>query len=284
MLSGFVGCTDEANDQPERNVDFCVKSAWQNGLAGGTTRTLSVTDILADGTGGIVINTDDYPANIDVTCSNGTDFTLTKSSNLCSEHGSGFLQYTPSVNYTDKKIISENYTFDFTATIDNGDELVGTSTKADIRNTHMLVALHHTKSLLRFAFKLSERYDNIRFVKVTGINLNGKDCYVKDAVLAKDKLSYIAYAYVDPKVVTISKDNNVVCTYNIYDRDNATTDHLTREGVKANNTFKLGSLKDTRGDGVTELRAGYYYDLHVTLNPDYLYVMAEHDNKHMTVE
>lgn len=294
LLAG--ACSDDV-EQDSADVRFCVRAAWQNGLGGGTTRALSATDILSDATGDIVIGTADYPTTISAMCMKdgvqvGEEFTLTKGSSTCAEHGNDYWQYVPSVMYKDKKIVRENYKFYFTATIDPSadselaldDELIGTATKDNIRGSHMLVTLHHTKALLRFAFKVSEKYDKIRFIKVTRIKLNSVDCYVKEAVLAKDKQTYIAYAYVDPVMMTIDKENSIQCTYNIYDRDDATADHLTREGVTARNTFKFNALKDAYGNSVSSIRAGYYYDLNVTLNPDYLYVMTEHDNKHIKIE
>lgn len=284
MLLAFVCCSDETDEQPGRDVTFCVRAAWQNGFGGNKTRALSATDLLSNGTDDIVINPADYPAVINVHCSDGTDFTLTKGSNSCHEHAGNFWQYTPSTVYIDNKIIREDYSFDFTASIDNsGDELEGTATKDDINGNHMLVTLHHTKALLRFSFKVSAEYDKIRFIKVTRLTLNGNECVIVEKILSKDNSQLIAYAYVDPTLMTVSQQNTLACTYNIYDRDNAADNHLTREGVTATNSFKFSSLKDAGGNAVTELYAGYYYNLNVTLNPAYLYVMAEHDNKHMTV-
>lgn len=295
LLLMFAACSDEVEQEPQ-DVDFCVRAAWQDGLGGdlqrrGASRALTATDILLDGTEDIVIGTADYPVTIDVRCSDGTDFTLTKGSALCGDHGE-YWQYTPSEIYKDKKIERDNLTFVFTATIDDGDVLSGTANQAAIsektsaNQRHMLVELHHTKALLRFAFKVSEDYDKLRFIRVTGINLNGTPCYVKDAVLNKTNMTLIGYAYIDPAVVTTSYENTILCTYNIYDKDEATDAHLTRKGVVAKNKFTLGSLK--KADGVTPvstIEAGYYYDLKVTLDPTYLYVMAWDDNKqHITIE
>ena len=286
LLAG--ACTDDIVQEPA-DVDFCIRAAWQNGLDGSTTRALTSTEILADGTGDIVINTDDYPSTINVHCSDGSDFTLDKGAALCSDHND-YWQYTPRVIYKDKKIEHDDLTFTFSATIDDGDVLTGTAGKGDIsektssNQRHMQITLHHTKALLRFDFKVSDKYDKVRYIRVTGINLNGTDCELVDKVLTTDG-QLIGYAYIDPAVVTTSYENTIRCTYNIYDKDEATDAHLTRKGVVAQNTFKLGSLKKADGvTPVTAIEAGYYYDLKVTLNPDYLYVLSEHDNKHITIE
>lgn len=287
----FAGCAGEMEQEEPRDVDFVVRAAWQDGLGGGeATRALSATDILAVGTQDIVIGAEDYPATIDVRCSDGTDFTLDKGSAFCADHNE-YWQYAARTIYKDKKIERDNLTFAFNATIDDGDELEGEADKDAISDKnssgqrHMLVTLHHTKALLRFAFKVDPRYDKVRYIRVTGINLNGDDCYVQDAVLNKDNMTLIGYAYIDPAVVTTSYENTIRCTYNIYDKDyddndDDNDDHLTRKGVVAQNKFKLGTLKDSK---VSKIQAGYYYDLKVTLNPDYLYVLSEHDNKHITI-
>ena len=303
LLSG--ACTDDIVQEPA-DVDFCIRAAWQNGLDGSTTRALSATDLLASGTGDIAISTADYPDAIDVHCSDGTNFTLSKGTALCTDHNE-YWQYTPSIIYKDKKIEHDNLSFTFSATIDDGDVLTGTADKTCIspktttNQRHMQVTLHHTKALLRFAFQVAESYDKIRYIKVTGIKLNDADCYVKDVVLnARGQL--IAYAYIDPTVVTTTYENTIQCTYDIYDKDadidllkksweDLTADqktevdsHRTRENVIAENTFKLDKLKDASDNLITQLMAGYYYDLNITLNPDYLYVLSDHDNKHLIIE
>lgn len=70
-----------------------------------------------------------------------------------------------------------------------------------------------------------------------------------------------------------------------YDYDatiSANAAHLTRSGIAVRNTFTLNQL--ALSDSPVEIQAGKYYDLRVTLNPDYLYVLSEHDNKHITIE
>lgn len=312
-LVTVAACSDDEVQRP-REVDFCVRALWQDGLADGrTTRALSATNLLADVTSNIEISTDDYPDEIRVVCKKDATevfpFTLTKRSASCSEHA-GYWQYTPDFLFRDQLIRREDYTFHASAVIDDdgdplttndGDRLEGVADEDDIDGTHMLLTLHHTKALLRFAFKVSEKYDKIRYIKVTGIKLNDAECYVKDVVLNKDNMTLIGYAYVDPTVVTISNKNTIECTYNVYDKDAvfptasmtsseiaaANTElrkHLDREGVVAKNTFKLNGLKDASDNNVAKIQAGYYYDLRVTLNPDYLYVLSDHDEKHLTIE
>ncbi|MDO4210864.1 MAG: hypothetical protein Q4D23_03990 [Bacteroidales bacterium] len=285
----FAACSDDSADDT-REVSFCAQVAWQNGMASSnarTSRALTATDIFAATTGPIAIGFNDYPQQINIQPSEGDAFTLNKSSKACDTH-TGFLHYSPSINIKASGI--EGITFTATATID-GDILQGTATQANLRDNHLQFTLRHTKALLRFAFKVDARYDKVRNILITGIDLNGSPCTLADKVLTTDN-QFIAYVYVDPSVVTTSYTNNIKCTYNIYDKDakfdgsmNAEelSRHLTRQGIVAKNQFTLGSLKDASNNTVTAIQAGYYYDLKVTLNPDYLYVLSEHDNKHITI-
>lgn len=96
------------------------------------------------------------------------------------------------------------------------------------------------------------------------------------------------------------------CTYDIYENDivkglpdpsvNGYNDalttklndnlsaHCTRRSVTATNRFTFGTATATTGNTITKIQAGHYYDLEITINPDYLYVLSEHDNKHLTIQ
>lgn len=300
----FVSCADESEAQPEHDVAFCVRAVWQDGLTGGkTTRSLSATDILADGTSDINIDFADYPTTINVLCKKGETevlpLTLTKGSALCSEH-TGYWSYAPSFLFRDQLIRREDYKFYATATIDEDDELEGTADKNDIYGTHLLLTLHHTKALLRFAFKVSEKYSKVRHIVVKGVRINGNNCTTVPKVINTTALQAVSYMYITPSAVDAditSTPMQIECTYDIYEKDaifasNAITDdeiasnaaHLTREGVIAQNRFTLNNIAFSSSAAEDhKIKAGYYYDLKVTLNPDYLYVLSEHDNKHITI-
>lgn len=292
----FVGCIDEIPEQSEREVSFCVRTAWQDGLRSSTTRALSY---LTDTEGGedIVIDPEVYPDTINVHCSDGKNFTLTKGLGPCATHtDKKYWNYDPSIIYKIRQIENENLKFTATATIDTvpklglGDELEGEATKDYLQDSHLRITLHHTKALLRFAFQEAKKYDSIRYVKITKIQLNGNQCHLADKVLTTD-YQVIAYAYIDPKVVTTSSMNTLKCTYDVYDKDPNSTSpdqindaHITRSNVVTQNSFKLSALKDFKGlsdpkdlkDPIV-LTPGFYYDLLITLDPDYLYTLSDHD-------
>lgn len=310
----LAACSDELEHRGP--VEYCVQAAWQSGRpvdnaaygqpeAG--TRALTNTDLLAAASGSpISIAFADYPETISVMASNNREepFTLTKGDTECSTHH-GFYNYSSELKLDQKKIEKDNIAFTATATIDGGDLLTtgdNEVTKENLNGDHLQFTLHHTQALLRFAFKVDEDYDKIRYILVTGIQLNDSPCTLVRKVLNTTSALFVAYAYVDPEQVTVSRANTIKCTYDIYDKDADTellvktetelteqqktelATHCTRKAVTATNQFKLSSLKDASNQPVAEIKSGYYYDMIVTLNPDYLYVLSEHDDKQLTVK
>ena len=99
------------------------------------------------------------------------------------------------------------------------------------------------------------------------------------------------------------------CTYDIYDKDivegldpsaegykdalatalaRDLSAHCTRRSITATNTTTLSRVFNSTSGGtqatpITQLQPGYYYDLKITINPEYLYVLSQHDNKHITI-
>lgn len=304
----FFSCTDDDDVQEQQLVEYCVQTAWTNGRGGGETRTL--TSFLADvNKGELALAPTEYPEKIALQC-NRKDITLTRNAALesCTDHDGFYHGYTSDYPLKDieaKKGVTAS------AKLDDIDELYSEERDVEIDGVHLKITMHHSKALLRFGFKVDPRYDKIRYIKVKSVTLNDEDvvvpCFFVEKVLNKDNLEFVAYAYLEvdtskPNYVTTSTRHKIQCTYDIYDKDanpdllkkslTELTDsekteiasHRTRENVVAQNTFKLGSLKDASDNPVNELKAGYYYDLNITLNPDYLYVLSEHDNKHMTIE
>ena len=291
MIALLAGACSDDTEQEPTDVHFCVRTVWESSR-GSATRVANTSLLDDDATAGIelILPSDAYPEEISVSC-NGKDFKLTRTVALteCTEH-SGFINgYTSDYPLKD---IEAKKGVTATATIDGGDELYCENNDIELDGTHLKFTMHHKKTLLRFAFMVSEKYDQIRYIKITGIKFNDTDCAIVEKVLSKSSLRLIAYAYIDPTSFSVKKQNTLACTYNIYDKDalfdgsmteSALASHLTREGVVAQNTFKLSSLKDASSNTISELKAGYYYDLNVTLTPDYLYVLSEHDNKHIVI-
>lgn len=286
MLLACVACSDEM-EQDNQFVHFCVRAAWQDGRAeNNMTRASINTNILAGGTSDIVIDKGDYPESIEIACSDNTKFHLTTTTFPdCSEH-KDYISYGCDLDrdkrYTIDAIQTKNLTFTATCTLVDGDLLEGTASYETIRDNHIQLALHHTQALIRFAFKVDTDYDKIRTIELTGIKLNGVEALLKEKAILTTQHSPLGYVYVAP-TTSVSTKNTIECTYNIYDKDQVSADHITRKGVTATNVFSFGNLK-MGTDVVRQLQAGYYYDLNITINPDYLYVLAEHDNKHLMVE
>lgn len=283
LISALIltACSEDT-DASLSEMHVCVRCAWHDGLErsltkatmsnNGTSLTRAISDIILSGNAGadIVIPIADYPSDISVTDDGDVSFNLLKGSSPCSEH-SGYYTYTSSPFVPLSTI--EGKTLSATAAID-GETMRGTTHVG--QEPHLQLDLLHTKALLRFAFKVAEKYDQIRLIKITDIKLNGADCTLADKVLNKTNMQFIAYGYIDPTVVSISSDNTLKCKYNVYDKDGVTPEHLVRTD-EASNTFKLASTS------ITSLQEGYYYDLNVTLDPDSLHVLSDHDNQHLTI-
>lgn len=298
-LAFLAGCTrDEAGLSPE-NVEYCVSWAWSNGRED-NSRALS--SLLVAGGSDLVLSPEEYPAEIALKC-NGKEFTLTKADVLteCPEHSDFYNGYTSEPELKDleaKKGVTA------TATIDDGDELFSETEDVELDGLHLKITMHHRKALIRFAFKLDPRYAKIRYINIKEITFRevGSDtapivAKMNDGglVLTPDPspagYACAGYCYIDPAVIKGSTNLQLFCSYDIYDKDAdfSTPDadnsaHLTRKDVVATNTLQLSKLiYSSSASADKQIKSGYYYDLNITLNPDYLYVLSDHDNKHMMV-
>lgn len=306
-LLSFISCTDDEDVQDQEVLDCCVQMAWSNGRGGGETRTLTsfLTDVAP---GDLALAPAEYPEEIALRCKD-KDITLTRTDALhpCTEHDGFYNGYTSDYPLKDieaKKGVTAS------AKLDDIDELYSDENDIVVDGVHLKITMHHSKALLRFGFKVDARYDQIRYIKLKSVTLNDDDvvvpCFFVEKVLNKDNLEFVAYAYLEvdtskPNCVTTTTTHTIQCTYDIYDKDadidlltkswddltvaekTEVESHRTREAVIAENTFKLNNLKDASSNTIKSLQSGYYYDLRVTLNPDYLYVLSEHDNQHLTI-
>lgn len=194
-------------------------------------------------------------------------------------------------------------------------EPFGGSTRID--GNHLFLTLGHVMAMLRLHFAVSTEYDHLRYIDLTSVSIEGTPVMTGEHFVLATTPSFICSTYIKPAsnnngsaITTIpsvplgmtpstwtgaigtTTPLTFRCTYDIYDKDAGfthgkapTTDaltaaapHLTRANVTANNTVTLKSAS------ITAVKAGYYYDLYITINPDYLYVLSEHDNKHLTVQ
>lgn len=282
LLTG--ACSDDIEQEPA-NVSFCVRAVWENGR-GGSTRTLS--SLLNEVNGkALMISPDEYPEEIQVECS-GKEFKLTKTVALeeCDEHDGFYHNYISEYRLKD---IEAKRGVTATAVMADGDELYSEKEDVELDGVHLKFIMHHRKALVRFLFKVDDKYDKIRYIKVKNVTLlrEGSDSpeftHMRDGGLVLTETGYICagYCYINPSEFTANTPVQISCIYDIYDKDSSSGDeHITRKDVTATNIITFG--KD--GSSITSIKAGYYYDLNITINPDYLYVLSEHDNKHITIE
>lgn len=107
----------------------------------------------------------------------------------------------------------------------------------------------------------------------------------------KPNLDYTGTALSWANAVSATTSLTMECTYDIYENDivgkefnSDLSAHCTRRNVTATNTFTFGTATANDKNTITKIQAGHYYDLKITINPDYLYVLSEHDNKHLKIE
>lgn len=162
----------------------------------------------------------------------------------------------------------------------------------DSHPDHLLFKLYHRTALLRLKFAVDPNYLKLRDIVLRNIQINGYNVDFLDySVLDETNgsqlsatASFIAFAYINPEVSAFLLRNSWTfeCTYDIYEKDGISSAHLVRKEVTATNKVNLKALMNLSAD---ELNAGYYYDLTITINPDYLYVLSEHDNKqHLNIQ
>lgn len=155
---------------------------------------------------------------------------------------------------------------------------------------HLLFTLHHASSLLRLHFGASAKYLTIRDIVLRSVSINDEDLtltntsYIDDGYgLQLTTMQPFAYTFPNPST-DISK-LEFKCVYDIYDKDPTFSGHRTRKGVMATNRVNLASLLSSSALEGGKLKPGYYYDFKITIDPDYLYVLSEHDNKqHLTIK
>lgn len=168
----------------------------------------------------------------------------------------------------------------------------GTANGTEYRD-HILFVLKHRTAMLRLHFAVDSKYDKIRSIVLRSVKINDVQLTITETkelpassreqgMLLNTSTQLFAVAFVNPEKIKATETITFDCTYDIYDKDEIGADHCTRKAVTATNKVKLSTLPAPK---ITELKAGYYYDLTITIDPDYLYVLSEHDNKqHLKIE
>lgn len=252
--------------------------AYGIAIMGQQTRSIA-DDILSAAGGPISIAITDYPERIDVRCSDGNTFVLERTGAICDTHTEkAYLQYK-ATGLTSPYVIERigEKTFSAKAVVDGGDTLV--CSEARLEEGHLLFDLQHTRALVRIGMQTVARYDKIRSIYVDSVACDGKAIdYLANSVLSTT-MQYIGYCYVAPIAISeMSGTHRLTCRYTVYDQDANETEHATRRDVMKTNAYAWNKLT-AGGQPVTEIEAGHYYDLCITINPDSLFVLSDHDNK-----
>lgn len=195
--------------------------------------------------------------------------------------------------------------------------------KTRIEGKHLFLTLGHVSAMLRLHFAVSADYSKLRYIDLKSVTINEQELVAEDHLVLTEAApltpgiinhashQLFAFTYIKPShdnqgnaitaipstplgvattkwtgAISTTTPLTFRCTYDIYDKDaNNDAAHLTRKGVTATNQITLRNLFAKDSSLVTTIRAGHYYDLYITINPDYLYVLSEHDNnKHLKIQ
>ena len=181
----------------------------------------------------------------------------------------------------------------------NTDYLSGTGVTQE--NLRVYFKLNHNTVLVRFVLGVSSEIDVIRTIKLkslkiyrsTGLGSDGKPEFTKAASTEIASVDLTAsggqalttaghqYAefHVNPNAAelfeTVGEEKVekewlrtvlIVAQYDVYDKK----DQITRSGCTAQNTLALGFSPKEKGK---------YYDIYVTVRPDFLYVLSDGDKE-----
>lgn len=179
----------------------------------------------------------------------------------------------------------------------------------DKKSGHILFDLKHYTAMLRLFYGYDSKYAKVRNIVLRQVKINSLNGTKKENTLDLAKKARFTtidgapgfllstaskafgYLYVNPDndKIQVSTRLSLECTYDIYDDEAFDSDgkpiaddisaHRTRKNVTA-----VSSAFTLKSASITKLESGKYYDLSVTINPDYLYVLSEHDEKAVTVK
>lgn len=186
------------------------------------------------------------------------------------------------------------------------------SSNPKVESGHVLIDLKHYTAMLRLFYGYSSKYAKVRNIVLRNVKINSLNGTKKVTLDLAERARFttidrapgfhlstaskaFGYLYVNPDIVNVTASAStstklqLECTYDIYDAEAFDSDgnpiaddisaHRTRKDVTAvSSDFSLKSAS------ISKLEAGKYYDLSVTINPDYLYVLSEHDDPAVTIK
>ena len=150
--------------------------------------------------------------------------------------------------------------------------------------SHILFTLAHQQAMVRFCF---QEVDALRSFRLTKLMIGDVTVFEGNQLISSTTMTALASVYVSPSLSDANKTQTITCTYDVYDlgadgyQDGSALagatvdDQLTRKGVTVRNKVTLSFTAATEHPFPT---AGYYYDLQITLDPDFLYVLSDNDD------
>lgn len=271
----LTACTEEESTFSQQPTWKVANASWRDGRAA----TRAVTDN---------VPTTELPQELDVKqVGSDPEITFTIKQEHSHDHD-GYLSYhtQTTANY-DPEASFIAYNKDWpTETVPESycgffDYMSSDETEFDADNKHLMFTLKHRSALVRLFFGISEKYNVTRQVELTSLLLNnipwstdGTQAAItpEHPWVVPTTQDLTAWYYVSPRAITAL---TLEVNYAVYSRNELGIDTKPTRQVEA--VIPLNNLLDSEGTKLTQIEAGNYYDLHLLIDPDYLYTLSDHD-------
>jgi len=304
----FVSCSEDERDESDGYVKYTldVQQSWENGRDG------SMSNSTRDGNVPTALLPEKYWIFADCTTGDGEDVgpkEASESEGFIVEikekdiEKYTFIAYSP-VRGKETIELTETDTHPYSPIWDiplygDKDYLLARGTK-DVKVTpqasRVSFTLAHQTAMVRLFLSVSSSYLNLRSIKLKSLKvldvdgedaINSVDYSATNADERKDLLSNcpdpLLLFYVNPSHTDYATKKAVIikAIYDVYDKGpegDGQNAQLTRKECVAKNKLYLTSIKKT-DNTLADITAGKYYDIKITLDPDFLYVLSDNDNK-----
>jgi len=267
-------CQKEETRSPYVRYNVLTPASWENGRASGKTRAEG--DIECS-----------LPSQIFTKATNSNEKVINVTMSAASQEVESIAESEIN-NYTYIAYWPEQYPSPVPA-FGKIDYLLAEGDNVKILGTKVTFSLAHQTAWIRFKLMVSSDYLALRDFDLTSLSIEAsqkddsdnslftQSASITDSnkQLTDSPVQYFDF-YVSPTTLSSLENQSLIVTakYDVKDK----TGQLTRKDCVAKNKLVFSSLKDSSGNSVV-LSSGKYYDIIITLAPDFLYVLSDNDNK-----
>lgn len=299
----MVACQEDEQLDNSAQMSFSVGgSMWSDGL--GATRAVADPVALTP-----------VPEQLTVRSNRGKSFVIYQTNSTDDNYKEGYTPFHASSipylasafkegetlkayypNYFDK--VPDGYC-GFDDYLSSNDTIVYKSITKDgkeIDINHAYFEMHHRCALVRIFLSLSQKYDSIRVVTIDtlGIAFRGFETkrvflpsiskqtpyqvYTEDKDPETQSGNASIWFYVEPRDVRTDAGNPLTLTlsYNVFAKNEVEGGSVLTRRVD-NSQVALNVKNKITNDNLERLNAGFYYDYHIQIDPDFLYTLSDND-------